>query len=139
MKSLVLRTSTWLMIPVLLLFSIFLLLRGHNAPGGGFVGGLVAASAVLLQLIATGPVEVRRLIPFDIKLLMPVGLLVAVLSGLPALALGQPFLTGVWVNLPIGDGLKLGTPAVFDVGVYLVVLGIAVQIILSMAEEEQWS
>lgn len=139
MKSLVLRTSTWLMIPVLLLFSVFLLLRGHNLPGGGFVGGLVAASAVLLQLIASGPGEVRRLIPFDVKLLLPAGLLIALFSGLPALALGQPFLTGVWVRLPIWDGLKLGTPTFFDVGVYLVVLGITVQIILSMAEEEQWN
>ncbi len=139
MKSLILRTSTWLMIPVLLLFSFFLLLRGHNEPGGGFIGGLVAASAVLLQMIASGPVEVRRLIPFDVKLLLPAGLLVALLSGLPALVGGQPFLTGVWVTLPVAGGLKLGTPVIFDVGVYLVVLGITVQIILSMAEEEQWS
>ncbi|MEI2693262.1 MAG: Na+/H+ antiporter subunit B [Anaerolineae bacterium] len=139
MKSLVLRTSTWLMIPVLLLFSVFLLLRGHNLPGGGFVGGLVAASAVLLQLIASGPDEVRRLIPFDLKLLLPAGLLVAMLSGLPALVFGQPFLTAIWITLPILGGLKLGTPTVFDVGVYLVVLGITVQIILSMAEEEQWN
>ena len=139
MKSLVLRTSTWLMIPVLLLFSVFLLLRGHDLPGGGFVGGLVAASAVLLQLIASGPDEVRRLIPFDLKLLLPAGLLVAMLSGLPALVFGQPFLTAIWITLPILGGLKLGTPTVFDVGVYLVVLGITVQIILSMAEEEQWN
>lgn len=139
MRSLILRTSAWLMIPVLLLFSIFLLLRGHNEPGGGFVGGLVAASAVLLQMIAAGPDEVRRLIPFDVKLLLPAGLLIALLSGLPALFSGQPFLTGLWVTLPILGGLKLGTPVIFDVGVYLVVLGITVQIILSMAEEEQWS
>jgi multicomponent Na+:H+ antiporter subunit B len=139
MRSLILRTSAWLMIPVLLLFSIFLLLRGHNEPGGGFVGGLVAASAVLLQMIASGPDEVRRLIPFDVKLLLPAGLLIALLSGLPALLSGQPFLTGVWVTLPVLGGLKLGTPVIFDVGVYLVVLGITVQIILSMAEEEQWS
>jgi len=139
MRSLILRTSAWLMIPVLLLFSIFLLLRGHNEPGGGFVGGLVAASAVLLQMIASGPDEVRRLIPFDVELLLPAGLLIALLSGLPALVSGQPFLTGVWVTLPVLGGLKLGTPVIFDVGVYLVVLGITVQIILSMAEEEQWS
>ena len=139
MRSLILRTSAWLMIPVLLLFSIFLLLRGHNEPGGGFVGGLVAASAVLLQMIASGPGEVRRLIPFDVRLLLPAGLLIALLSGLPALLSGQPFLTGVWVTLPVLGGLKLGTPVIFDVGVYLVVLGITVQIILSMAEEEQWS
>ena len=106
MKSLVLRTSTWLMIPVLLLFSVFLLLRGHNLPGGGFVGGLVAASAVLLQLIASGPDEVRRLIPFDLKLLLPAGLLVAMLSGLPALVFGQPFLTAIWKRCPFWAGLS---------------------------------
>ncbi len=139
MRSLILRTSAWLMIPVLLLFSIFLLLRGHNEPGGGFVGGLVAASAVLLQMIASGPAEVRRLIPLDVSLLLPAGLLVAALSGVPALLVGQPFLTGLWITLPVLGGLKLGTPVIFDVGVYLVVLGITVQIILSMAEEEQWN
>ncbi len=139
MRSLILRTSAWLMFPVLLLFSIFLLLRGHNEPGGGFVGGLVAASAILLQMIAFGPAEVRRLIPFDILVLLPAGLLVAALSGLPALLLGQPFLSGLWVTLPVLGGLKLGTPVIFDIGVYLVVLGITVQIILSMAEEEQWN
>ena len=90
-------------------------------------------------MIASGPGEVRRLIPFDVELLLPAGLLIALLSGLPALLSGQPFLTGVWMTLPVLGGLKLGTPVVFDVGVYLVVLGITVQIILSMAEEEQWS
>jgi multicomponent Na+:H+ antiporter subunit B len=139
LKSLILRTSAWLMIPVLLLFSIFLLLRGHNLPGGGFVGGLVAASAVVLQLVASGPGEVRRLIPFDVALLLPAGLLIALLSGVPSLLLDQPFLSGVWVTLPIMGTLKVGTPVLFDVGVYLVVLGITVQIILSVAEEEPWN
>jgi multicomponent Na+:H+ antiporter subunit B len=139
MRSLILRTSAWLMIPVLLLFSVFLLLRGHNLPGGGFVGGLVAASAVVLQLVASGPVEVRRLIPFDVMLLLPVGLSVALLAGVPALLLGEPFLTGHWVTLPVLGQIKVGTPVLFDLGVYLVVFGVAVQIILSMAEEEQWN
>ena len=139
MRSLILRTSAWLMIPVLLLFSIFLLLRGHNLPGGGFVGGLVAASAVVLQLVASGPAEVRRLIPFDVMLLLPVGLSVALLAGVPALLLGEPFLTGDWVTLPVLGQIKVGTPVLFDLGVYLVVFGVAVQIILSMAEEEQWN
>ena len=139
MRSLILRTSAWLMIPVLLLFSVFLLLRGHNLPGGGFVGGLVAASAVVLQLVASGPAEVRRLIPFDVMLLLPIGLSVALLSGMPALLLGQPFLTGDWVTLPILGQVKVGTPVLFDLGVYLVVFGVAVQIILSMAEEQAWN
>jgi multicomponent Na+:H+ antiporter subunit B len=139
MKSLILHTTAWLMIPVLLLFSFFLLLRGHNLAGGGFVGGLVAASAVILQMIASSPQEVRRLIPFDVMLLLPIGLSVALLSGVPALLSGQPFLTGVWVTLPILGEIKVGTPVLFDLGVYLVVFGVTVQIILSIAEEEPWS
>jgi len=139
MKSLILHTTAWLMIPVLLLFSFFLLLRGHNLTEGSFVGGLVAASAVILQMIASSPQEVRRLIPFDVMLLLPIGLSVALLSGVPALLSGQPFLTGVWVTLPILGEIKVGTPVLFDLGVYLVVFGVTVQIILSIAEEEPWS
>jgi multicomponent Na+:H+ antiporter subunit B len=139
MKSLILRTSAWLMIPVLLLFSIFLLLRGHNLPGGGFVGGLVAASAVVLQLVASGPGEVRRLIPFDVS---PVAACRA--ADRPALRRAQPAAGPALPERRLGDPahlgtLKVGTPVLFDVGVYLVVLGITVQIILSMAEEEQWN
>lgn len=137
MESLILRVGARLMLPVLLLFSIFLLLRGHNLPGGGFIGGLVAGAAVLLQLLARGEVHVREDFPITFRLFLPLGLLVAAAAGVLGMLTGEPFLTGMWVTLPApGFGeLKLGTPLLFDIGVYLVVIGMSVEVILLMAEE----
>lgn len=140
MNSLILRTVGRIMFPVLLLFSLFMLLRGHNDPGGGFIGGLVAAAAILLYLVAVGPLQLRQSFPYGFRRLLPIGLLIAIAAGLPGMLAGQPFLTGVWISLDLpGLGeLKLGTPLLFDVGVYLVVIGMTLEVIVTMAEEEMW-
>ena len=137
MNSLILRTATRFLITLLLLFSIFLLLRGHNDPGGGFVGGLVAASAFVLYAIAYDADAARRAIWVEPHLLIGIGLLVALISGLLPLVRGQPFLTGQWgyLHLPGAAKLELGTPLVFDIGVYLTVLGVTLMIMLTLAEE----
>lgn len=140
MNSLILRTTVRLMFPVLLLFSLFMLLRGHNDPGGGFIGGLVAAAAVLTQLLAVGPEHIRESFPFTFRRLLPLGLLIAVVAGLLGLLQGKAFLTGVWITftlLGVGE-VKVGSPLLFDVGVYLVVIGMTAEIIVTMAEEESW-
>lgn len=140
MNSIILRTTVRLMFPVLLLFSLFMLLRGHNAPGGGFIGALVAAAAVLTQLLAVGPEHIRESFPFKFRRLLPVGLLTAVVAGLPGMLQGKAFLTGVWVTFHLfGVGeVKVGSPLLFDIGVYLVVIGMTVEVIVMMAEEETW-
>jgi multicomponent Na+:H+ antiporter subunit B len=120
------------MIALLLLFSLFLLLRGHHEPGGGFVGGLVASAAFSLHAIAHRPAETRRLLRVEPETLLALGLAVAVCSGLPGVVAGRPFLTGLWLE---AWGHAAGTPLVFDVGVYLVVCGVCLSIILSLAEE----
>ena len=117
--------------PLLLLFSVFLLLRGHNEPGGGFVGGLVAAAAFALYAIAFGVQRARQALLVQPMTLLGAGLLIALFSGLPAVLRRQPFLTAVWVP----GSLPLGTPAVFDVGVFLVVAGVVLMMIFSLAEE----
>lgn len=140
MGPLVLRIGVILLLPITLLFSIFLLMRGHNLPGGGFIGGLVASCAVLLHLLAYGAQHVRTFSPITFRSLLPLGLSISLLAGLMGLFSGQPFLTGIWVTIPTpgyGD-LKLGTPVLFDIGVYLVVIGMSVEVILLMAEEEKW-
>jgi len=124
------------MYPLLVLLSVFLLLRGHNSPGGGFVGGLTAAAALSLYALAYDVPTARGLLPVDPRILIALGLLSALGSGLVSVVLGEPFLTGTWVKLVIGGvPLDLGTPLLFDVGVYLVVLGVSVLIIFSLAEE----
>jgi len=137
MNSVILRVAAQILKPIFLLFSIFLLLRGHNSPGGGFVGGLVAASAFVLQMIAFDSAEARRHLRFEPPVFLGLGLLCALTSGLLAFFQAKPFLTGLWVNvqLPILGLLKLGTPALFDLGVYLVVLGGVMFIFLPLKDE----
>jgi multicomponent Na+:H+ antiporter subunit B len=136
-NSLILTTTVKFIIPLLLIFSFFLLLRGHNEPGGGFSGGLVAASAYALFAIANGVSEAIKFLKVDPIYLISSGLLIALVSALLPLLFGQSFMTGVWLSNEIPVVSKLGTPLVFDVGVYILVLGIASKIIFSLAEEEE--
>ena len=137
MSSLILRASTRLLLTLLLLLATFLLLRGHNEPGGGFVGGLVAAAAFALYIIADGPAAARWALHFEPQVFIGVGLLVAAGSGVISLLAGQPFLTALWGTLPFLDepSVALGTPLLFDTGVFLVVLGVTQLVILALAEE----
>ncbi|MGB3542569.1 putative monovalent cation/H+ antiporter subunit A [Rubrivirga sp.] len=133
--SVILRTATRLLITLLLVVSLFLLWRGHNEPGGGFIGGLVASGAFALYLIAFGATATRRLLRVDPRDLMSVGLAIAVVSGLFAIAANEAFLTGQWMTLYLGDGLaplKLGTPLLFDIGVFLAVIGFVLTIVLAL-------
>ena len=136
MGSLILRTAARFLLPLLLLFSIFLLLRGHNEPGGGFSGGLVAAVAFTLLAVGTDVPTVRRALQLPPRSLIGLGLLVATASGVVGLLGGGPLLTGHWVDLALPGGvtIAIGTPLVFDVGVYLVVVGVVLSIVLSLAE-----
>jgi multicomponent Na+:H+ antiporter subunit B len=134
-NSLILRTATQLLITVLLLFSVFLLLRGHDLPGGGFIGGLTAASALALHAIANGLGDARRLLRAPPQALTSLGLLLAVAAGFLALAGGAPYLTGQWWIFELaGTQVKLSSPLVFDVGVYLVVVGVVLTMVFSLEE-----
>lgn len=138
MSSRILRTASRLLNPLLLLVSVFLLLAGHHEPGGGFVGGLVAAAAFALLVFSHGPAAARRALGVDPLVLAGAGLAVAAASGLAGLAAGRPFLTGLWAKLRLpGLGeLELGTPLLFDLGVYLLVVGVTLTMVFALAEEE---
>lgn len=136
-NSLILATTVKYIIPLLLIFSFFLLLRGHNEPGGGFAGGLVAAAAYALYAIANGVKEAEKFLSIEPLKLFSFGLLTALISALLPLLAGKPFMTGVWLDNKIPVIGKLGTPIIFDVGVYLLVLGISTKIIFSLAQEEE--
>lgn len=131
-NSVILATATRYLLPLLLLFSLFLLLRGHNEPGGGFVGGLVAAAALALYALATSVAEAQRMVRIDLRLLMSTGLALALMAGLLGLLRGSPFLTGLWHPQPVQVVGKVGTPLLFDVGVYLVVVGVTLKILLTL-------
>jgi multicomponent Na+:H+ antiporter subunit A len=129
-SSPIFRTAARLLMPLLLLFAVFLLLRGHNQPGGGFVGGLVAAAAFALFAIAFGVQRARQAVLVRPMTLLGTGLLLALASGVPAVLRGRPFLTASWIS-----GTSVGTPVLFDVGVFLVVSGVVLMMIFSLAEE----
>lgn len=137
MNSLILRTTARYLLPMLLLFSVFLLLRGHHEPGGGFTGGLVAGAAWALYALAYDARAMRSALPCAPHILIGGGLLVALASGVLGLFLRQPFLTGQWFALPIpGLGkVDVGSPLIFDFGVYLLVWGIVLMVVLVFAEE----
>jgi multicomponent Na+:H+ antiporter subunit B len=135
MRSLIFLTATTYLLPLLLLLSVYLLLHGHDFPGGGFVGGLVASAAFALYAISHGVEESRKLIRVDPQYLIGAGLLIALLGGCLPLLLGKPFLTGLWVTLEPVIEWKIGTPVLFDVGVYFAVIGATLTIIFSLAED----
>ncbi|GIV63372.1 MAG: Na+/H+ antiporter subunit B [Chloroflexota bacterium] len=135
MGSIILYLAARYLMPLLLVFSVFLLIRGHNEIGGGFVGGLVAAAAFILYAIANNVPEARRILRVHPRMLIASGLLVALVSGLIGWLTGQPFMTGIWLKDPLPVIGKIGTPLMFDVGVYLVVIGVTLLIIFTLAEE----
>jgi multicomponent Na+:H+ antiporter subunit B len=131
MTSLILRTATRMLMPLLLLFGLFLLLRGHNAPGGGFAGGLIVSAAYALHTFAFGVAAARRALLVDPSRLIRAGLLLALGSGLLPLTLDRAFLTSLW----LGSGSGIGTPLLFDLGVFLVVIGVVLTMTFTLAEE----
>jgi len=132
MNSTILTTAARIVTGLMLLFSVYLLLRGHNEPGGGFVGGLVAASALFLHAIANGVAATRRALRVDPRAIATVGVAVAITAGLVAAAMGRQFLSGAWI---FPAGLPLGTPLLFDIGVYLVVLGAVSTLVFALEED----
>ena len=135
MKTVILKTASLYLLPLLLLFSVFILLRGHYLPGGGFVGGLVASIAFVLHAFANGLENTRKLLRINVGWLLPTGLAIAVISGLvPVFFRDLPFLTGIWYANPIPVIGMVGTALFFDIGVYLVVVGVSLTIIFTLSE-----
>lgn len=135
MNSIILKTTTNFVLALLLMFSAFVLLRGHYYPGGGFVGGLIAAIAFVLHSFAYGLKSTRQLLRIHPGFLMPFGFLIAVLSAVVPIVLQDlPFMTALWFEnkLPV-IGL-VGSALFFDIGVYFVVIGASLSIIFTVTE-----
>lgn len=135
-ESYLLEQAAKIVTPLLLVLSIFVLYRGHNEPGGGFIGGLMAASAIGFYSIAFGPARTRAVIPWKPHRWMALGVLLSLLSGLWGWLYDKPFLSGLWRKLPSETfGTKLGTPLLFDLGVYITVIGVTVSMLLVFEED----
>lgn len=135
MNTLIFRTVAPLLVVVMLMFSVFITLRGHNEPGGGFIGGLIAASAIAIYGMAAGPQATRRAMHVDPMAIAGFGVVLASLAGLLSLPLELPFLTGLWTELHFGSTeVALSTPMFFDIGVYAAVLGTISAIALALED-----
>ena len=126
--------ARWLL-PVALVVSVYVLLRGHNAPGGGFVGGLITSVALVLQYMAHGSRWAASRLPVDYARLAATGLLVAGATGTGAWWFGKPFLTSAHAEpvVPVLGALALASAALFDIGVYLAVVGTTMLALVSLA------
>jgi len=133
MLEYVARTAYWLM----LLASVWILLRGHNAPGGGFIAGLVAVAAIALLAIIYGVDYARRRLPLQPLQLAVAGVLLALISGIPGAWNGSPFLTHQWWSIEVGNNVfKLSTVIMFDVGVFAAVWGAFATYLFALLDDQ---
>ena len=134
MNTLVLRETTRILVALILVFSVFMLLRGHDQPGGGFVGGLIASIGFSLYVFVADAPALRRVLRTDPRRIGAAGLGLAIASGFVGAFLSPvPFLTSAWTTVA---NVKLGTPLLFDIGVYLVVVGSVLTFVLGIKEQK---
>ncbi|PQD95163.1 Na(+)/H(+) antiporter subunit B [Pradoshia eiseniae] len=137
-NDLILQTVTKVATFVIVLFSIHIFFAGHYTPGGGFIGGLMTSSAIILLLLAFDLKTVKAILPINYLLLVAVGLVFSVGTGVGALFFDAPFLTHAfqYFDLPLFGHTSLHTAVLFDTGVYLVVIGVTMTIIQTIGESE---
>jgi multicomponent Na+:H+ antiporter subunit B len=137
-NDVILQTVTTIVSFIIILFSVQLFFAGHYYPGGGFIGGLMTSGALVLLLLAYDIKTVSTILPIDYKLLIAIGLLLAVGTGAGALLFDVPFLTHAYeyFHLPLLGKTSLHTAVIFDTGVYLVVIGVTMTIIQTIGVSE---
>jgi multisubunit Na+/H+ antiporter MnhB subunit len=137
MSSPVLRVVAKLMLPFVLMFALYLLLRGHLSPGGGFIAGVMVAAVLSLQYVAFPQQEIKRLLNLDLRLIIAVGLALAAGTGTAAVFFGQPFLTSGFEHfyLPLMGEFEISSAFFFDVGIFLVVVATILMMISSIMLE----
>jgi len=137
MRTVIFRVAAPFLTALMLLFSLFVLLRGHNEPGGGFIGGLIASSAIAVYGMACGVDAVRSALHFHPIAYAGLGLLLAVTAGFMPLLGGAQFMTGLWAFINLGGSeVALSTTLLFDIGVFLVILGAISAIALSLEDSQ---
>lgn len=140
MNSVILQIASkyvrWLMV----IFSVLILLRGHNYPGGGFIGGLLAGLSIAYKGFAFTPELVKEQIKIKPDGFIGIGLLLVFISIWPGVFVKTALMEGVWVTIPFpfSEGIKFGTPFLFDIGVFLVVIGVTVMFLFSLTREKLW-
>ena len=140
MNSTILQIAAKYIRFLLIFFAVLALFRGHNHPGGGFIGGLLVALAIVFYGFAFDSVKAKAKLNIQPEGYIVSGLLVIFLSVLPGLILSGQLMKGIWFSIPLpllGD-LKLGTPFLFDIGVFLAVIGVTLMFLFSLTKNEEW-
>ena len=138
MNTVILQIAQRFVRGLLLLFAVIALLRGHNHPGGGFIGGLLAGMSIVLKGFAFDAASVRERLRISPQAYIAAGLIIIVLSFMPSILAGEEFMKGLWliIPMPFGGELKLGTPLVFDTGVFFAVIGVTLLFLFSLKKAE---
>ncbi|MCY3986626.1 MAG: Na(+)/H(+) antiporter subunit B [Candidatus Dadabacteria bacterium] len=138
MKSIILLAATRLVMTLLLIFSVFMLLRGHNTPGGGFIGGLIGTTGFIIYAISRGTLMARKALRIPPERIAMAGFAIALFAALIPAFLGDGFFVGQWIFIggtETEKGLPISSVLVFDIGVYLVVMGSILTLCLALEEE----
>lgn len=141
MSTVISRTASKLLVPLSLVFAMFIYFKGHQTPGGGFVAGLVAAVALIVQRMSEGNSSLKKMMPFPERVFIAIGLFMALGTGATALLLGLPFFTSShgYLHLPTSTGepydFEWATVMMFDFGVFMVVTGVVVGMINALSKE----
>jgi multicomponent Na+:H+ antiporter subunit B len=133
MRTPILQTVIRLLMPLFFAFSLYLLFRGHNEPGGGFIGGLIASISFVFHAMVFDSRVTIRVFRLNPTRLIAIGLSVAILSAFITLIAGEPFMTAVWANFYLPVIGKPGTPVLFDIGVFILVIGVVLKITFTMS------
>ncbi|MFW6246013.1 MAG: MnhB domain-containing protein [Tangfeifania sp.] len=137
MNSVILQLAAKYLKWLFIIFAVLALLRGHNQPGGGFIGGLMAGLAIVYRGLAYDTFQVKeRLQNVPVRFIAG-GLFTILLSFAPSLLLGKTMMTGVWlkIHLPLAGELKLGSPFLFDIGVFFAVIGVTLMFVFSLTQK----
>lgn len=135
MSTLILKTAARIMVPLSLVFAVYIYFKGHQSPGGGFVAGLVASVALIVHRMSEGGESLKRMLPCSERLFIAVGLLLVLATGTASLGFGLPFLTSNHGYTPLPDGYEWASVMLFDLGVFVVVTGVVVGMINALSEE----
>ncbi|KKN11835.1 hypothetical protein LCGC14_1022610, partial [marine sediment metagenome] len=132
----IMQILTRLLFPLMLLVAVFIFMRGHNLPGGGFIAGLIASVALISQYLANGIAWTNARIKADMHIVVASGLAIAFVTGLGAMFLSYPFLTTTfsYIKWPIVGKFEIASAMVFDLGVFLVVVGATVLILVELGK-----
>jgi multicomponent Na+:H+ antiporter subunit B len=138
MNSLILQIAARYLKALFLIFALLALFRGHNQPGGGFIGGLLAALSIVYSSLAYTALEIKNKLKMKPEYYIALGLICMLTSTVPGIITGNSVMKGVWLKLeiPMLLTLKLGTPLLFDIGVFLTVIGVTLLFFFTLSTKE---